>query len=76
MFVGFISANTFMPPIVDVVFADTRPGCIQCRSSLVAPPAVAGGISGSTIMSVYVPTSCSVVPIVGAVWVSGNGQLG
>lgn len=62
---GLMSSKTFMPPIVVEVLAETRSLCIQWRSSLVAPPAVLGGISGSTIMIVYVPTRGSVVPMMG-----------
>jgi hypothetical protein len=39
-------------------------------SSLVGPPAVAGGISGSTIIIVYVPNSFVEVPTVGGCAVS------
>lgn len=37
---GLTSSKNFMPPTVVEVLEDTRPDCIQCRSSLVGPPAV------------------------------------
>ena len=37
---GFLSSKTLTPPIVVEVLADTRPDCIQWRSSVVGPPAV------------------------------------
>lgn len=40
------SSKTWTPLIVVLLFAEVRPACIQCRSSLVEP--VEGGISGST----------------------------
>lgn len=36
---GLTSSKTFMPPMVVDVLEDTRPDCIQCKSSLVGPPA-------------------------------------
>lgn len=54
--VAATSSNVLIPATVVEVLEETRSVCIQCSSSEVFAPGVVGGISGSTIITVYVPT--------------------